>query len=68
MSILINAAGYRCWRKENSFEGVVSFRPFPHANLTSRLSKNTATTKMELLDQVTLCLAILKVKTIVLVA
>ena len=50
------------------FEGDVFFRPFPHANLIGRGSTATATIKMELFDQVTLCLGILKKKTIVLVA
>ena len=36
------------------FEGDVSFRPFPHANLTGRGSRTTETTKMELFEQVTL--------------
>ena len=35
------------------FEGDVSFRPFPHANLTGRGPRTTATTKMELFEQVT---------------
>ena len=52
------------------FDGDVSFRPFPHANLTGCRSRTTETTKMELFEQVTLGLVVLKKKkkTIVLVA
>ena len=42
------------------FEGDVAFRPSPHANLTGSGSRTTAITKMELFEQVTLGLAILK--------
>ena len=41
------------------FDGDVSFRPFPHANLTGCGSR---TTKMELFEQVTLGLVVLKKK------
>ena len=53
------------------FDGDVSFRPFPHANLTGCRSRTTETTKMELFEQITLGLVVLKKKkkkTIVLVA
>ena len=43
-------------------------RPFSHANLNDPGSRATATTKMELFDQVALCVGILETKTIVLVA
>ena len=43
-------------------------RLFSHANLNDPGSRATATTKMELFDQVTLCLGILETKTIILVA
>ena len=43
-------------------------RPFSHANLNDPGSRATAATKMELFDQVTLCVGILKTNTIVLVA
>ena len=42
-------------------------RPFSHANLNDPGSRAIATTKMELFDQVTLCVGILETKTIVLV-
>ena len=42
-------------------------RPFSHANLNDPGSKATATTKMELFHQVTLCVGISEMKTIVLV-
>ena len=42
-------------------------RPFSHANLNDPGSRATATSKMELFDQVTLCVGILETKTIVLV-
>ena len=41
------------------FDGDVSFRPFPHANLTGCGSR---TTKMELFEQVTLGLVFFKKK------
>ena len=43
-------------------------RPFSHVNLNDPGSRTTATTQMELFDQVTLCGGILETKTIVLVA
>ena len=42
------------------FEGDVSVRPFPHANLTGRGSRTTETTKMELFEKAILGLGILK--------
>ena len=50
------------------FEGDVSFRSSPHANLNGPGSMATVATKMERFDQVNLCLGILKRKAIVLVA
>ena len=52
----------------NLFEEDVFFRPSTHANLKDPRSRGTATTKMELFDQVTLYLGTLERKTIVLVA
>ena len=43
-------------------------RPFSHANLNDPGSRATATSKMELFDQVTLCVGISETKTIILVA
>ena len=40
-------------------------RPFSHANLNDPGSRATTTTRMELFDQVTLCVGILETKTIV---
>ena len=42
------------------FEGDASFRTFPHANSTGRGSRTSATTKMELFEQVALDLGILQ--------
>ena len=58
--ILNKSAGFwAIWRR---------CRPFVYANLKGLGSRNTATTKMKLFDQITLSLDILKRKTIVLAA
>ena len=49
------------------FEGDVFFRPSPHANLKGHGPRTTATTKMQLFDQVTFCLGIFERKTVLLV-
>ena len=43
-------------------------RSFSHANLNDPVSRATTTTRIELFDQVTLCVGILETKTIALVA
>ena len=50
------------------FEGDIFFRSSPHTNLKGPRSRGTTTTKMELFDQVTLCLGTLESKTIILEA
>ena len=50
------------------FQGDAFVRPFLHANLKDRGFRITASTNMELFNQVILCLDILERKTIVLVA
>ena len=81
MCYSINKAGHGRLRMGNSFMQSLSLkhflavkilsvfcRPFSHANLNDPGSRATATTKMELFNQVTLCVGILETKTIVLIA